>query len=303
MKTAKLVWATAAFLPLMLSQTLSFASAPKEYFADYASFNEKGQKFLDGIDVKTGKISLANGIELSLPEGFYYLDPADAQEVLEGAWGNPPGNQDDTMGMIFPAKYSPLSDHSWGIEISYDNSGHVKDDDAATINYDELLAELKSDTLAGNEDRKKDGYEPITLVGWASPPVYDGANKRAHWAKELQFGDDSSHTLNYDVRFLGRNGVLVMRYIAGMDQLPEIKGNLDPVLSLVSFKDGWKYSDFDPSIDTVAAVGIGGLIAGKLAAKAGLLAFALVFLKKFAVLALAPIAWLVNKFKRKSSDS
>ena len=40
----------------------------------------------------------------------------------------------------------------------------------------------------------------------------------------------------------------------------------------VEFDDGNRYSDFNPDIDTVAAYGIGGLIAGKLAAKAGIFA-------------------------------
>ena len=41
------------------------------------------------------------------------------------------------------------------------------------------------------------------------------------------------------------------------------------------------YSEFNPDIDTVAAYGIGGLIAGKVLAKAGVLAAGLVLLKKF----------------------
>ena len=69
-------------------------------------------------------------------------------------------------------------------------------------------------------------------------------------------------------------------FIAGMEALPEVEAALPDVLVLASFRDGARYGDFDPSIDQVAAVGIGGLIAGKVLAKTGLLVLALAFLKK-----------------------
>jgi uncharacterized membrane-anchored protein len=50
-------------------------------------------------------------------------------------------------------------------------------------------------------------------------------------------------------------------------------------------------------MDTVAAVGIGGLIAGKIAAKAGMLALGLVFIKKFFFLVLVPVLWLGRNIK------
>jgi uncharacterized membrane-anchored protein len=275
----------------------AFSAPSSTYFSDYASYNESGKKILDGLDIKTGAVALKDGVKLNLPREFYFLDAQDAKEVLVDAWGNPPDSMSGTVGMIFPSKYSPLSDGSWGIDLSFEKMGYVKDDDAATIDYDELLGSMKEGTLANNEERTKRGYDPITLIGWASPPKYDFVNKRLHWAKELMFGEEPNHTLNYDVRFLGREGVFIMSYIAQMEQLQEIQQNLDPVLSLVSFDDGKKYSDFNPSMDQVAAIGIGGLIAGKLAAKAGLLAVALVFLKKFAVLILLPFFWIVNKIK------
>ena len=81
-------------------------------------------------------------------------------------------------------------------------------------------------------------------------------------------------------------------YIATVEQLPEIKQSLDEVLGVADFNTGSKYTDFLPGTDTVAAVGIGGLIAGKLAAKAGLIAVALIALKKFGILLLVPLAGL-----------
>ncbi len=47
----------------------------------------------------------------------------------------------------------------------------------------------------------------------------------------------------------------------------------------MSFTKGEQYADFNPSLDQVAAYGIGGLIAGKVLAKVGLFAVILKFWK------------------------
>ena len=47
----------------------------------------------------------------------------------------------------------------------------------------------------------------------------------------------------------------------------------------MEFNEGNTYADFDPDIDEIAAYGIGGLIAGKVLAKVGLLAGLLKFVK------------------------
>lgn len=72
---------------------------------------------------------------------------------------------------------------------------------------------------------------------------------------------------------------------------------------MVSFTEGNRYADYVPGVDTMAAVGIGGLIAGKVAAKAGLLIVLLAFLKKGFILLLLPLFWLKNKFFGKRTGS
>ncbi|TIN27488.1 MAG: DUF2167 domain-containing protein [Mesorhizobium sp.] len=292
-----------------LSLTLAFSIGPaaaeksSAFFKSYPQYNDAGKAFLDKIDPKTGVIDLAEGVHLDLKDKFYFLNKKDTVAVLTEAWGNPPDSGADALGMIFPAAYDPIADNNWGIELRWEKIGYVDDGDAASINYSELLSSMKADTLSGNDQRVKDGFPPITLIGWASPPVYDAVNKRLHWAKELQFGSEAVHTLNYDVRFLGREGVFVMSYIATVEQLPEIKQSLDEVLGLAAFNAGKKYVDFRPAFDTVAEVGIGGLIAGKLAAKAGLLVVALIALKKFGLILLIPLAGLWRLIRGNKSAS
>lgn len=290
-------------LALALSTSSAVAEKSSDFFKDYAQYNDTGKAFLDKIDPKTGVVDLAEGVHLDLKGKFYFLDKKDSAAVLTEAWGNPPDASADAVGMIFPVNYDPIAQDNWGIELRWEKIGHVDDSDAASIDYDDLLRSMQADTLSNNDQRTKDGFPPVTLIGWASPPVYDAVNKRLHWAKELQFGNDAVHTLNYDVRFLGREGVFVMSYIATVRQLPEIKQSLNEVLDLATFNAGKKYVDFQPDLDTVAAVGVGGLIAGKLAAKAGLLAVALVALKKFGVILLVPLAGLWRLIRGKKDAS
>lgn len=252
------------------------------------------QEFEASLTYQTGKITLPGGkATLNVPEDYYYLSPQDTKRVLEEAWGNPEGEL--MLGMLFPQEYRVLDSASWGVTIEYAEDGYVSDEDAEDINYEDLLSEMKSDTAEESEWRLEQGYPSIELVGWAEQPYYDANTHKLYWAKELIFGGNETHTLNYNVRALGRQGYLVMNFIANMGQLEEINVARDEVLAMVSFNDGHKYSEFDPDIDNVAAYGIGGLIAGKVLAKTGFLALALVFLKKFWFVILLPLYWLRNK--------
>ncbi|MBX2886835.1 MAG: DUF2167 domain-containing protein [Granulosicoccus sp.] len=247
----------------------------------------------DSLDRQTGSISLPiAGATLTVPESFYYLNPTDAQKVLVEVWGNPPGQE--TLGMLFPADLTPFDEESWAVTVQYEEDGYVSDEDADKINYADLLKDMQQDTLAASEERVNAGYEAISLVGWAADPYYNPTEHKLYWAKELKFGEDDLHTLNYNIRVLGRKGVLLLNFIAGMEQKTTIESNLDTVLSMAEFDTGSTYGDFDPDIDKVAAYGLGALVAGKVIAKTGLIAVAVVFLKKFGVFIILGVAALLK---------
>jgi len=230
-----------------------------------------------------GKVKLKNGIgEITVPKGFKYLDPEQSKHVIVDIWGNP-DSENISLGMILPEKQGVLDDRGYVFNIQYDEIGYVKDDDADDINYDDLLAEMQKDTEEENKERGKQGYDPIQLLGWASNPFYDKEHKILHWAQELKFGTNKVNTLNYNVRILGRKGVLVLNAISSMQELPLVKKDIHNVLNIVTFNDGYKYSDFDPSVDQVAAWTIGGLVAGKVLAKVGFFAVIAKFGKVIAI--------------------
>ncbi len=66
-------------------------------------------------------------------------------------------------------------------------------------------------------------------------------------------------------------------------------------MALAEFDEGSTYSGFNPDLDTVAVYGVGALVAGKVIAKTGLLAVALIFLKKFGIIILIGIGVFLKK--------
>jgi uncharacterized membrane-anchored protein len=172
--------------------------------------------------------------------------------------------------MILPAKLSPLDEGGWGVIVTFEEDGYVKDDDAEKIDYSELLDQMKSDTADANSARKEAGYGTVELVGWAAPPRYDKTAKKLYWAKELKFEGSQENTRNYNIRALGRRGVLVLNAVAGKSQLAMVEQEMPKLLPMLAFNEGHRYADFIPGKDNVAAYGLAALVAGKLAAKAGL---------------------------------
>jgi uncharacterized membrane-anchored protein len=269
--------------------------------ADDASSEERAAAFESGLHWRTGEISLGDGIaRLKVPADWRFLDPADTERVLVDGWGNP-RRAEPALGMLFAADVSPVGADGWGIVISFQSEGHVSDADAEEIDYDALLRELQAGAREANEARTKAGYPAVELVGWAAKPYYDRTSHKLYWARELQFGSEPQHTLNYDVRVLGRRGVLVMKAVASMRQVDAVQARMRDALALVEFSPGHRYEEFDSKVDRVAAYGIGGLVAGGLLAKAGffkLLLAGLLAAKKFVVVGVVAVVGAVSRFWR-----
>ncbi|HTI70171.1 MAG TPA: DUF2167 domain-containing protein [Candidatus Limnocylindria bacterium] len=266
--------------------------------ADIEKLKAEVQKFLGHLKPKQGKVDLKSGLATAnIPPQFYLLGSDDAEKVLTKLWGNPPGDT-KPLGLLYPTNESLLSTNLWAVVIRYQEDGYVKDTDANSINYDQLLKEMQDGTKAANEERTKKGYPAIDLVGWAAPPRYDAATHKMYWAKEIKFGDSDENTLNYNLRVLGRKGVLTLNVIAAMSRLKDVEEATPEILAMVDFNDGHRYTDFKPGSDKVATYGIAALVAGGVAAKMGLfkgLLVALLAAKKFIVLAVVAAFGFIKK--------
>lgn len=259
------------------------------------------EQFLASLTKQHGNIKLPGGIaSLDLSNEFYYLNPKDTEKLLTEGWGNPPGFT--TLGMIVPSSVSPLAAEGWGVIISYNNDGHISDEDAAKIDYNDLLKQMQGEDEEDNKQRKEQGYGAINLVGWAEQPRYDEQSHKMYWARELKAEEADQSTLNYSIRVLGREGVLELNAVASMADLQTIKREVPKVLAFTNFTEGNRYADYNESTDKLASYGLAALVAGGIASKAGLFAklgIMLLAAKKFIVIGLLGLGVLVRKLFRK----
>lgn len=280
-----------------LAASVLVSSSLLPAFAADSEPKQTSAQFEASLNYQQGKIDLPGGIAtLNLPPSFRYLNPTDSERLLTKGWGNPPGNT--TLGMIVPADVGVLSEAGWGVVVTYDADGHVKDDDAKDINYGELLTTMKESNADGNAERKKLGYGEMTLVGWAETPSYDARAHKLYWAQEFKTGA-GVNSLNYNIRVLGRQGVLVLNAVAGMNQIATIREEMKKVTAFSEFTAGNRYTDYNSATDKTAEYGIAALVAGGAAAKLGLFGklFALLLaFKKLIFMAGAALVYGLFKF-------
>jgi uncharacterized membrane-anchored protein len=89
--------------------------------------------------------------------------------------------------------------------------------------------------------------------------------------------------------------VLTLQAVSRMQELDSVNVHLNEVLGMVAFNEGHRYADYDSSTDKVAAWTIGGLVAGKILAKAGFFAIILKFLK-FIIIGIGVAGGAIWKF-------
>lgn len=303
----RLITTTAAWMLCAVFVSPAWAEEPAAEPQPEATEEAAGEEAGAAPDVEfayqTGDILLPNKVAtLHLGEKYRYLSPDEANKLLQ-LWGNLP---DETVqGAVVPAEVEPLGDGGWAVFLNYADEGHVDDSDAADIDYEELLENMKEGEKDANERRKAAGYDGLTLVGWAEPPRYDANAKKLYWAKEIASDSGGSHALNYDVRVLGREGVLSMEAVAPISQLARVRRDMEPLIGVAEFNEGYRYAEFNKSTDRMAEYGLGALIAGGVAAKLGLfgkLFAVLLALKKFIIIGLIAVGGFIARLFGKKKE-
>jgi uncharacterized membrane-anchored protein len=256
---------------LLLTAGFAFAENPpapgkapptREQIA--AAYSARVFKVMDGALYREGRQELPGGMaHLRLPDGYRYLGPDDARKVIVDLWGNPPAAASDSLlGVIIPEGEHLASPASWVIVLSYVEEGHVMDSDAGQIDFDGLMTRLKAAGAESNKARKASGFDTMDLAGWAVAPRYDADARALFWAKRFTVTHQPEDTLNYDVRVLGRHGVLSLSAIAGISRVADIEAASPAIVSMVRFNEGERYGDFDPTTDREAGLTLASLLLG-----------------------------------------
>lgn len=199
-----------------------------------------------------GSGNLADKATFKASSAYTFLNPADTDKFLK-LNGNPPQGSSVT---IAPTK------GDWFGVLGFAPEGYIKDDE--TIDADALLKTLKNQNLAGNEEKKKQGYQTLTLEGWALAPRYDKQNQRLEWGTLLR-AEDQSVVVNVSTRILGRSGYTAAVLVTTPETLDSDLQDFKTALKSFDYIGGEKYSEWREG-DKVAAYGLGALVLGGAAA-------------------------------------
>ena len=232
-------------------------------------------------------IALLDQARLALPNGMVFI-PKSAASRLLSAYGNRPG--DTLAGMVA----LPQKDAPWWVIINWVPDGYVKDDEAAKLDPDAILASLREAATEGNKERVQRGFPELELLGWTQQPAYDAATHRLTWSLQVKSADEdeADATLNFNTRALGRDGYFSVNLLTSPDRIGADRQVSAGLLSGLDYLDGKHYTDFNASTDHVAEYGLAALLGVVVAKKIGLIALAGLFLAKFAKVGLVAVLGL-----------
>ena len=211
-------------------------------------------------------IDLHQQATLNLPAGYIFMPSPQVNYLLEAQ-----GNEldDGFVGMIAPA-----NNDDWAVMVTYLPDGYVSDADAAKLNPDQLLKDLRAGAAQNAAHRHSMGQPGLNVVGWVNAPAYDTQTHKLTWTLEGSVENDeaSEHFANYNMKVLGREGLFSVTLASSASAIATYKPMADSLLANIQFNPGKRYADFNASTDKVATYGLAALVTGVVAKKAGVLA-------------------------------
>lgn len=230
--------------------------------ADY----ERLRKLYQSIQWQEGPCTVQVGsvAELVVPKGYAFTGPAGAA-TLAIINENPPS---DSAGVLIPTG----EDSNWELHFEFDKIGYVKDDEKESLDAKAILESFRAGTEASNKYRRQQGWSELHVAGWITPPAYDEKTNNLEWGLRLK-SDDGFHA-NYDIRLLGRRGVMRVTLVTSPEEMESTVPVVQRLLTGYHFKQNESHAEFRAG-DKVAQYGLTGLIVGGgvvAAAKTGLLA-------------------------------
>jgi uncharacterized membrane-anchored protein len=226
---------------------------------------DESTQFLKSLRWTLGpaKATIGSLAELKLPEGTRFTGPEGTRKMLELMHNPTDGSE---LGLL------TNDGLDWFIIFEFEDIGYVKDADKEKLDADEILESLRKGNELGNEERKKRGWAPITIVGWHTPPFYNKQTNNLEWCIK---GSSQGHDIvNYNTRILGRGGVMSANLLVAPAELDTTLPQIKTILQSYAYAQGQKYSEWK-SGDKIAKYGLSALVIGGaagVAAKMGLFA-------------------------------
>lgn len=236
-------------------------------------------------------IDLGAQASMQLPAGMAFLPKQQANELMQMA-GN--GTDPDRYGIIIPTGETD----DWMADLSYTDSGYIKDDDAKNWDVDALLKNIKEGTKEQNKQRAQQGIPPLEVGGWVEKPHYDASTQRLIYSVDAKTVGNATSSVNYNTYALGRYGYISLNFITEMDAIERFKPTAQQLLAAIEYRAGQRYADFNPTTDKIAEYGIAALVGGLAAKKLGLLAVIAAFAVKFSKLLIVGAVGVIYGVKK-----
>ena len=241
------------------------------------------------------KIKKANA-EIHIIDSEIFLNNFnDINQFSYWAWGTPV----DKETVLY------IQGQGYNIFVEYKNNGYVKIDDWKQVKSKDLMDEMQRIAKSNVKYLKSQGLSYTTDIKWIYKPTFDEKSKLVFYSYEVSWSDGNKTMENRSIA-LGRRGHIDNSYVVNINKdtnlLDTAKFSKEFGESVL-FSDGSKHSDYK-SGDRIAAVGLGGLVAGSLGvkalAKAGAFAKFLPLLAKFWWILLAPLVLLFSFVGKKN---
>ena len=239
--------------------------------------------------------------KIEILESEYYLKKK--KDINQYSWwinGHADINERDLL--IFGKDYT--------VFVSYENEGFVSTKDWKSVKPNELINEVMDVQRSLAEEFKETGSDYIENMNWIYKPEIDEENNLVNYSYEIFWnGKEGPYKSMQTMSLvLGRKGFIELSFVKKIDSNADFKEFANFAKDFtkgVKFVEGSKHTDFK-SGDKVAALGIGGLVAGTLGvkalAKAGILAKFLPLLAKFWWIIIAPIVAIFGFAGKKNSS-
>src|SRR6185436_130803 len=205
-----------------------------------------------------GKAAIGSWAEITVPSGYQFTGKEGTESLMKSMGNLTTGRE---AGFLAPESvFDDKAKHTWFVVFEFNPIGYVKDDEKNSIDAPKLLAQMQEGNKRSNEVRVKEGLPELELTGWAVPPHYDQETNNLEWG--LMLKSKSGHrSVNYEVRLLGRSGVMETTLVLAPDDLEFALPKFRGLLKEYAFKSGQKYAEYRQG-DQIAKYGLTALIAG-----------------------------------------
>jgi uncharacterized membrane-anchored protein len=286
-----------AFAPVALCTLSGLLSAAPADPAPAAEGDPLAALLANHKQVKGPATGDMSNSSFEVPADYLFTDGNGARTLLE-AMGNFPNGSE--QGLLF----SP--DRDWFVVFEFNDDGYVKDDEKDELDADKMLKSIQEGNEAMNEERRRRGIPELHVEGWEQPPHYNETTHNLEWATRAR--SEGGVSINYNTRLLGRRGVTEVTLVCDPEVLAATLPRYQDLLGTFSYQAGETYAEYRKG-DKVAQYGLAALVLGGAAAgaaKLGLFAWALAFLKKgwkLIAVAVAAIAGGIGKLLGRRSTA